>query len=63
VAFPTALAQTVCEVLAGLINPLAHQRKTSVRLLCFETGMDTAISVALIFGLALSLAYAVGLIR
>ena len=30
VAFPTTLAQTVCEVLAGLINPLADQRKITL---------------------------------
>ena len=38
VAFPTALAQTVCGVLAGLINPLADQRKIIVGLLCAGRG-------------------------
>jgi hypothetical protein len=33
VAFPTALAQTVCEVLAGLIIRLADQRKITLALM------------------------------
>ena len=40
VALPTALAQTVCEVLAGLINPSADQRKINVRLSCLGERHD-----------------------
>jgi hypothetical protein len=40
VAFPTALAQTVWEVLAGLINPLADQRKITLALMLGERHDD-----------------------
>jgi hypothetical protein len=55
VAFPTALAQTVCEVLAGLINPLANQRNINVGLSCLGRGMTTMIVI--VFSIALALAY------
>ena len=57
VAFPTALAQTVCEVLAGLINPSADQRKINVGLLCLGSGMATLIVIVFCMAMLLALAY------
>ena len=57
VAFPTALAQTVSEVLAGLINPLADQRKITSGSHAWGSGMTTMIVIVFCMGLALLLAY------
>ena len=59
----SASAGSLRQVLAGLIKRLARWSKSNVRLLCFETGMETAILVVISIGLALSLAHAVGFIR
>jgi hypothetical protein len=43
--------------LAGLINPLADQRKINVGLLCLGSDMTTMIVIVFGMGLALLLAY------
>jgi ABC-type phosphate transport system permease subunit len=50
-------AGSVCEVLGGLINPLADQPKINVGLLCMGSGMTTMIAIVFAIGLALLLAY------